>query len=116
MYKRTDKTLLHTEVITQSDTAHSHTSIPYDNLDCGSTGLQEEIGMAIHDATPCTLWDLEFSLGPAGQTESSVQVQGLLDTFTLLPPEEITVECGDTCLVTWCVAHQQHFQVNIKEL
>ena len=87
-------------MVSQSDTALSQTRIAYDKLDCG-------------EATPCKLWDLSFSLGLAGQTESSVQ--GLLDTFTLLPPEKITLECEETCEVSWCLTDEQHLQVNRKD-
>ena len=98
LYWLTEQTLLHTEVISQSDPAQSHTSIPYTKLACG-------------DDTPCMPWHLGFSLTLAGQRESSVQ--GLLDTFTLLPPVEITVKCEEACLVTWCLRDQQHFQVKV---
>ena len=99
LYKLTDpETPISTEMVSQSETAHGQTRIVYNKFDCGEA--------------PCKLWDLAFSLGLAGQTESSVQ--GLLDNFTLLPPEEITVECEETCQVTWCLTDKQHLEVKRK--
>ena len=100
---RTSKTLLSSELINQSDLANT-TIIPYTSIACPTDSVDG-------GTTPCQPWELGFSLGLQGQTESSVQ--GLLETFTLLPPENITVECGEACQVNWCLGdQQQHFRVN----
>ena len=101
LYKLTDQeTPISKEMVSQTDMTHSQTRIAYDKFDCGEV--------------PCKPWDLAFSLVLAGQAESSVQ--GLLDSFSLLPPEKITVECEETCLVTWCFTDKQHLQVNTATL
>ena len=105
---RADSTLLSTELITQSDSDNT-TFISYTNVDCPPDS-SDHIPL-LDPRTPCYPWELGFSLGLQGQSEGSVL--GLLDTLTLLPPENITVECGEVCLVSWCLEdHQQHFQVN----
>ena len=104
---RTVKTLLSSELINQSDLANT-TIIPYSSIACPTDSVDGEEGGG---TTPCQPWELGFSLGLQGQTESSVQ--GLLETFSLLPPENITLECEEACQVNWCLGEQQqHFLVN----
>ena len=59
-------------------------------------------------------WQLDFSLGLQGEKEG--RLAGLMDQFSLLPPDEISVECREECQVTWCLPLSQiHIQVNRGE-
>ena len=79
-------------VITESDTGRYN--IPQTELQCRDS---------------CQLWALNYSLGLQGQEEG--EVVGLLDTFPLLPPDNISVVCDEECELSWCLpASQPHIQ------
>ena len=80
-------------VITETDTGRFH--ITQTDLQCQDS---------------CQLWSLNYSLGVQGQEEG--KVVGLLDTFPLLPPDNISVVCDEEeCELSWCLpASQPHIQ------